>query len=251
MSPASESKRGRPLKFGRRAQLVTLTLPDDVITWLASIDRDLAWAVVKLHERSQEAEKKKQDSLADLVQLPGHRALILVKPEPFQNLEGLSIIPLADGRGFLALDQGKGVADLEIAVIDRLETKGLAAAERVLGLQHDRGMGRIGAVRLGWFVVTQAVVLCAWVFFRSSSFTNAMAFMANVAVLDFPMPNTMMWVGTLFLVPLALHHAWAWAEERGVVRPLTASSRAALAAVMVYGIVTLYAGTSDFIYFQF
>ena len=125
------------------------------------------------------------------------------------------------------------------------------AAERVLGLQHDRGMGRIGAVRLGWFVVTQAVVLCAWVFFRSSSFTNAMAFMANVAVLDFPMPNTMMWVGTLFLVPLALHHAWAWAEERGVVRPLTASSRAALAAVMVYGIVTLYAGTSDFIYFQF
>ena len=130
MSPASESKRGRPLKFGRRAQLVTLTLPDDVVAWLASIDRDLGWAVVKLHERSQKAAKKKQDSLADLVQLPGHRALILVKPEPFENLKGISIIPLADGRGFLALDVGKGVADLEIAVIDRLDAKGLAVSER-------------------------------------------------------------------------------------------------------------------------
>jgi inactivated superfamily I helicase len=56
--------------------------------------------------------------------------LILVKPEPFQNLKGISIIPLADGRGFLALEPGKGVADLEIAVIDRLETKGLAATEQ-------------------------------------------------------------------------------------------------------------------------
>ena len=41
-----------------------------------------------------------------------------------------NIIPLADGRGFLALDAGKGVADLEIAVIDRLDAKGLTAAEK-------------------------------------------------------------------------------------------------------------------------
>jgi hypothetical protein len=61
----------------------------------------------------------------------------------------------------------------------------------------------------------------------------------------------MMLVGTLFLLPLVVHHAWVWAEERGTVRALPASARAALAAVMVYGIVTLYAGTSDFIYFQF
>jgi hypothetical protein len=65
------------------------------------------------------------------------------------------------------------------------------------------------------------------------------------------MPNTMMLVGSLFLLPLVVHHVWAWAEERGRVQPLSASARAALAAAMVYGIVTLYAGTSDFIYFQF
>jgi len=130
MTPSSAGRRGRPLKFGRPAQLVTLTLPDDVVKWLTTVDADLGWAVVKLHERSLKTEQKRQKHLADLVQLPGHRALILVEPEPFQNLKGISIIPLADGRGFLALDTGKGVADLEIAVIDRLEAKGLAPAEK-------------------------------------------------------------------------------------------------------------------------
>ena len=125
------------------------------------------------------------------------------------------------------------------------------AVERMLGLQDNRGAGRLAPVRLAWFAVTQAVVLCAWVFFRSDSFTNAVAFLGNIARLDFRMPNTMMLVGSLFLLPLVVHHAWVWAEERGTLRPLPASARAALAAVMVYGIVTLYAGTSDFIYFQF
>jgi len=130
MSRPSEGKRGRPLKFGRRAQLVTLTLPDDVVAWLGTLDADLGWAVVKLHERLNKTERRRQNTLAELVQLPGRRALILVKPESFENLKGISIIPLADGRGFLALDAGKGVADLELAVIDRLDQKGLAATER-------------------------------------------------------------------------------------------------------------------------
>ena len=55
----------------------------------------------------------------------------------------------------------------------------------------------------------------------------------------------------LFLAPLAVHHLWTWLEERAVVRGLSPGGRAALAAIMAYCIVTLYAGTSDFIYFQF
>ena len=125
------------------------------------------------------------------------------------------------------------------------------AVERALGLQHNRGLGRFGAIRFLWFLVAQAVVLVAWIFFRSNSYEHALAFLANVAEMDFLMPNAMMWVGMLFLVPLVVHHAWAWAEERGAVKPLVPAMRAVLAAVMVYGILTLYAGTSDFIYFQF
>ena len=129
-TPPVAARRGRPLKFGRPAQLVTLTLPEDVLAWLGSLDRDLGWAVVKLHERSARAPKTRQPKVADLVQLPGQRALILVHPDWFKNLKGVSIIPLADGRGFLALDAGRGVADLELAVLDRLDVPGIIAAER-------------------------------------------------------------------------------------------------------------------------
>jgi len=133
-------KRGRPLKFGRPTTLVTMSLPRDVVGWLETIHPDPAWAVVKLFDRaSTKAAKADSGRLADLVQLPGGRALILIKPEPFQNLKRVSIIPLADGRGFLALEPGLGVSDLELAVIDRLEVKTIAASERA-ALQHMRGL---------------------------------------------------------------------------------------------------------------
>jgi alginate O-acetyltransferase complex protein AlgI len=128
---------------------------------------------------------------------------------------------------------------------------GALAVERMLGLQSDRGVGRLLPVRIAWFVVVQGVVLIAWVFFRSSSIEGASRFVANMAVLDFSPVPAWMWVGALFLAPLAVHHLWTWAEERRLVAPLSPTSRAVLGAIMAYAIVTLYAGTSDFIYFQF
>ena len=110
--------------------MVTLTLPEDVLTWLGTLDSDLGWAIVKLFERTQKGRPAKPVQVADLVQLPGQRALILVQPEPFKNLKGVSIIPLADGRGFLALEAGRGVSELELAVIDRLEANSVEPFER-------------------------------------------------------------------------------------------------------------------------
>ena len=40
------------MKFGRPARLVTI-LPHDVVTWLSTVDSDLAWAVIKLFERTR------------------------------------------------------------------------------------------------------------------------------------------------------------------------------------------------------
>ena len=57
--------------------------------------------------------------------------------------------------------------------------------------------------------------------------------------------------GLLFLLPLVLHHAFAWLVERGHARPLAPAHRAVLAACMVYAIATLYTSSSEFIYFQF
>lgn len=122
--------------------------------------------------------------------------------------------------------------------------------ERLLGLHRDTG-GRGRGVRAAWFLVVQAVVLLAWIFFRSETFGGAMTFIGNLARLDFrPLP-AWTFAGSLFLLPLVVLHAWTWLVERGHVPALNPAARAALAAVMAYGIVTLYGGTSAFIYFQF
>ena len=122
-------KRGRPQKFGRAAQLISLTLPDDVINWLTSVDDDLAWAIVKLHERATKA-RKDDAEVAQLVRFPGDRALIQVRADLFREMPGVSPIPLSETRAVLALDTGKGVADLELFVLDRLENRRLNSAER-------------------------------------------------------------------------------------------------------------------------
>ena len=122
-------KRGRPQKFGRAAELISLTLPADVIEWLTSLDDDLGWAIVKLHERATKPRAADRD-VAHLVRFPGDRALILVQAALFKDMPGVSLIPLADGRAFLAMETGKGVADLELIVIDRIDDPRVDNAER-------------------------------------------------------------------------------------------------------------------------
>jgi hypothetical protein len=142
MKRGSQRKRGRPPKFGRAADLISITLPRDVINWLGTIDDDLAWAIVKLHERATKG-RISQVQVAQLVRFPGNRALILVDPDLFGKVPGISCIPLADGRAFLALNHGKGVADLELAVLDHLDTPGIDAR------QHD-ALTRLRALLRKW-----------------------------------------------------------------------------------------------------
>lgn len=125
-------RRGRPLKFGRPGQSVTLTLPGDVVDWLHSLHDDMAWAIVALFERRGAVQRSNrlEKAVAELVQLPGRRALILVRPDLLRHVSGVAVVPLSDGRAFIALDAGGGVADLELAVLDRLDSHGVGAPER-------------------------------------------------------------------------------------------------------------------------
>ena len=125
-------RRGRPLKFGRPGQSVTLTLPGDVVDWLHSLHDDLAWAIVGLYERRGSAKRSvgAPKAVAELVQLPGRRALILVRPDLLRDVAGVSVVPLSDGRAFIALDTGGNVADLEVAVLDHLDAPGVSAQQR-------------------------------------------------------------------------------------------------------------------------
>jgi len=125
------------------------------------------------------------------------------------------------------------------------------AVERLLHLHRDDGWGQQLAVRVGWYAVVQSVVLVAWVYFRSQSMEEAGLILGNIAALQDWSIGPRETVGALFLLPIALHHAYVWVEERRLLGPVAPPTRAVLAAGMVYAIVTLYAGTADFIYFQF
>ncbi len=125
------ARRGRPLKFGRPTRPLSISLPDDVIEWLESLDSDPAWAIVSLFEKARARQAGTAPRApAELVQLPGRRALILVTPDVFDGLAGVSVIRLSDGRGFLALQPGKGYADLELAVVDRIDSADITPERR-------------------------------------------------------------------------------------------------------------------------
>jgi hypothetical protein len=122
--------RGRPPKFGRPAQAVTITLPDDVVRALRTVDPDLSRAIVRLAEKSGTA----------LVPRPpvelthyGHSAVIVVASgKAIGRLAGVELVPLPDGRALISLDSKTGVAEFEVLVRDALDMGGVPASERVV-----------------------------------------------------------------------------------------------------------------------
>ena len=136
--------RGRPRKFDRPAQLVALTLPTDVVHQLRTRDPDLAKAIVGLVEyRARGAAARADASSPDveLATIAGRQSLIVVNRTAFRRLPGVHIVPLSGNRAFLALQAGLRLADLELAVVDRLDDPAVAAAERK-ALSHFRAQLR-------------------------------------------------------------------------------------------------------------
>ncbi|MCC7417647.1 MAG: hypothetical protein IT176_10940 [Acidobacteria bacterium] len=124
------ARRGRPSKFGRPSQVVALTLPEEVVRGLRRVHADLAWAIVNLFEKRPPGPADEDQADAELVTIADRRSLIVVNRRLFKTLPGIQIIPLHGDRAFLALDAGRGMADLELAVIDRLEAPAIEARER-------------------------------------------------------------------------------------------------------------------------
>ena len=129
----STRRRGRPSKFGRPGRVVALTLPEDAIRELRRLHHDIGWAIVKLLEAakpvSASAAREEQPDV-ELVDVGERRALIVINLEVFRMLPGVNIIPFNGNRAFLALDAGRGMSDLELAVIDRLGEPAIESRER-------------------------------------------------------------------------------------------------------------------------
>ena len=125
--------RGRPPKFGRPARLVALTLPEDTIHGLKAINPDLGRAVVALVDRMHGGSTPiidEVDAPVTLAHVNDTRALIVIDTKIFREIPGCAVVPLSEGRAFLALDPGRTLADLELSVADLVDEHGLPPRER-------------------------------------------------------------------------------------------------------------------------
>lgn len=127
--PILDVRRGRPRKFSRPARTVTLTLPDDVIERLTLLDHDLGRAVVRL---ALSHEPQPATSVVD-VSTFGGRAVILVPPtRRLAALTGVELVPIADGRMLIALEEPLTEEAFELMVRDALEDASLEGPDREL-----------------------------------------------------------------------------------------------------------------------
>lgn len=129
---APHARRGRPSKFGQPSHVLALTLPDEVVRGLRRIDPDVGWAIVTLFEKSptRTAGEASAHPNVELVTIADRRSLIVINRAVFRHLRGVNIVPLHGDRAFLALEAGRGMSDLELAVVDSLEDPTVDARER-------------------------------------------------------------------------------------------------------------------------
>jgi hypothetical protein len=123
--------RGRPLKYGRPARLVALTLPEDTIDELRQIDADIGRAVVLLVNAvagSREAALNRP--LVTYEKVGRRRSLIVVDREAVKGVPGCELIPISEERAFLALAEGRGLPDLELAILDCLADHSVTGRQR-------------------------------------------------------------------------------------------------------------------------
>ena len=122
---SSGLKRGRPPKFGRPGRLLAFTVPDDVREWLERIHPDPGWALVTLFEGATHADQPaatpRPTPVAEIALLARRRGLIVVNRREMPPISGVVLIPLSDTQAFLALEPGRGLADIELGVIDAID----------------------------------------------------------------------------------------------------------------------------------
>jgi hypothetical protein len=126
--PGVARRRGRPLKFGRPAHSITITLPDDVLTALRARNRDIGAAIVALLAGASNAAPVKP---AVVLHQTGRRSVIVVRPvAALRNIPGVDLVSIGDpDRALIALKDGLTPPVFELRVLDLLDGRPLPTDE--------------------------------------------------------------------------------------------------------------------------
>lgn len=112
---------GRPRKYGRASHAVTITLPEDILARLRSLDVDLGRAIVALVER-QSTPRTHTFAPAELATYGNHAVIIVDQTKALKRLPGVQLVPTGNGRALISLDQPNSVPRLELNVRDAIDS---------------------------------------------------------------------------------------------------------------------------------
>lgn len=155
---AMANRRGRPRKFNRPARAVTLTLPEDTIATLQSIDRDISRAVVRAVEPLANEPQRPSAELSTF----GDRAVIIVSPSrAIKERTGADLMPLPDGRALVMFAADLTVSQFELRLRDALTDASLHPNDRetfeaLIGILQGTRLRPGGAIHERSIMVLQA-----------------------------------------------------------------------------------------------
>ena len=111
-------QRGRPRKFSEPSRPVTLTLPQRVIDALEAADHDLSRSIVRLAQPLMTGPPGPPAELS----IFGRRAVIVVNPSrALEERTGIVLVPLADGRALMSLDESTTIPEIELTLREALD----------------------------------------------------------------------------------------------------------------------------------
>jgi hypothetical protein len=124
---AAPVRRGRPRKFTVPSRPVTVTLPEQVLSALASLDADLGRAIVRL---AQPVLSQQPHAPAELATFGRHSVIVVNPSRTLERRTGVELLHLPDGRALISFDQTRTIPALELLIKDALEDPDLPSADR-------------------------------------------------------------------------------------------------------------------------
>ena len=120
---------GRPRKYGRPSRAVTITLPEDVLARLGTVEADLGRAIVTLVERNG-ARRVRAAEPTEIAHYGNHAVIVVTPVKALKRIAGVQLVPIGNGRALIALQHPHSISELELGVRDALERGDVSALER-------------------------------------------------------------------------------------------------------------------------